>query len=91
MSGKALESIHGVESPLRKKVEVERKSYEIISAELKNEYPRIPLGLSARTIRRFCNDWGIHATSRLTASQLDRVVSSSITKVSLIANAYRSL
>lgn len=76
-----LKCINGIESLLRMKVENERKSYDTISFELKNEYPDLTRGLSARSIRRFCNDLNIHPTSRLPASQLDRVVSSSVAKV----------
>ena len=81
---KALESIRDIETQLRRKVQDERKSYKMISMELKNQYPHVPRGFSARSIRRFCDDQGIHATSRLTALQLDRVVASSVYKVSKV-------
>ena len=77
----ALLSIPGIEAILRQKVLEERKSYQQISIELRGDYSHLTRGLSARSIRRYCNENDIHPTSRLTASQLDRVVSSSVAKV----------
>ena len=78
----ALLSIPGIEAILRQKVLEERKSYKEISVELRRDYTHLTRGLSARSIRRYCNNENdIHPTSRLTASQLDRVVSSSVAKV----------
>ena len=38
-------------------------------------------GLSTRSVRQFCEKFGIHASSRLSNSELDRMVSSSVSKV----------
>ena len=77
----AVQSIPGIEAILRQKVVEERKSYKEISVELRREYTHLIRGLSARSIRRYCHEKDIHPSSRLTESQLDRVVSSSVAKV----------
>ena len=51
----------------------ERKSHDVISEELKSLYPNLR-GLSSRRVRRYCKRHDIHATSRLTDSQLDTLV-----------------
>ena len=89
MAVKTLDSIDGIESLLRKKVQDERKSYKTTAAELRNKYPHLTRGLSARSIRRFCKGRDIHPSSRLTASQLDRVVSSSVSKVHTVRRICR--
>ena len=76
-----MESISGIEDWLVQKIISEQQSYEHVSKELQEIYPNLR-GLSSRSIRRFCENNGIHATSRLTDSQLDRVVASSAFKVS---------
>ena len=38
-------------------------------------------GLSTRSVHRFCETFKIHASSRLSSSDLDRVVSLSVNKV----------
>ena len=75
-----LETIPGVHSLISKRVTEERKSLKQISEELKGLYPGVR-GLSARSIRRFCDENNIHTTSLLSDEDLDRVVSSSIAKV----------
>lgn len=77
----SLRSIPGIESVLKKKVVDERKSYKTVSQELKNAYPSLTRGLSARSIRRYCSDHGIQGTSRLTDTQMDRVVAAQVAKV----------
>ena len=75
----ALAALPGVEDFI-KKVIIERKSYKSVSEELRVANPSMR-GLSSRSIRRFCTEHGIHATSRLTDSHLDRVVATSVAKV----------
>ena len=79
-----LSTIPGIETLLHRKVVVERKSFEIISRELQEAYPHITRGLASRSVRRFCSERGIHATSRLTDVSLDRVVATSVSKVSYL-------
>ena len=79
-----LSTIPGIETLLHRKVVVERKSFEIISRELQEAYPHITRGLASRSVRRFCSERGIHATSRLTDADLDRVVATSVSKVSFL-------
>ena len=56
----------------------EGKTYEIISDILKDEYPSITRGLSARSVRRFCASNGI---SKKKGAQLDAVVAQSVSEV----------
>lgn len=79
----AIERIDGIESFMRERIEIEKRSYEDISKELQEAHPTAR-GLSARSVRRFCAEYGIHKTSRLPDHVLDRVVASSVAKVSLI-------
>ena len=55
----------------------ERKTHEQVNNELMRSNPGVK-GLCTRSVRRF---WEIHASSRLSSSDLDRVVSSSVNKV----------
>ena len=56
------------------------ESYRSISNRLRRLYPGT-LGLSARSVRRFCRRQGVHYRSGLTDSELDREVSLSIQSV----------
>ena len=76
----ALATLPGIEDVLKQKIIVERRSYESVSEQLRTANPSMR-GLSSRSIRRFCVEHGIHATSRLTDSHLDRVVATSVAKV----------
>ena len=77
----ALSSIPGIEVELRMRVVEERKSYDAISTELKSSYPHLTRGLSARSVRRYCRELGIHVTPRLSDAHLDRIVASSVAAV----------
>ena len=78
-----LGSVPGLLTIIRQKVVEERKSYATISEELKRANPGLTRGLSARSVRRFCHEHNIHATSRLPDHDLDRMVASSVAKVNL--------
>lgn len=84
-----MNSIPGIQQLVRQKVVVERKSFEVVSQELKQAYPNITRGLSSRSVRRFCNLNGIHTTSRLSDENLDRVVASSVSMVRSYTELYR--
>ena len=75
-----LEGITDMENTIRKMVEVDRKSYQQISEELKIEFPGMR-GLSARSVQRFCVSKNIHVTSRLSPLELSEVVTSAIGRV----------
>ena len=77
----SLEAIPGIVGIIQKKVIQERKTFLAVSEELKQTYSTMTRGLSARSIRRFCKVHSIHVSSRLSDTQLDRVVSSSVAKV----------
>ena len=77
----ALESIGGI---VRQKIVLERKSYSAVSEDLKQAFPSVTRGLSARSIRRFCKEQNIHVSRRLSDMLIDRVVSSSVSKVILV-------
>lgn len=56
----------------------EGKTYEMISDILKDEYPSVIRGLSARSVRRFCASKGI---SKKKGAQLDAAVAQSVSEV----------
>ena len=62
------------------KVEVECISHKQLSDELKACYPGFK-GFSVRSIERFCAEKEIHKSSRLSSSELERVVSTAVAKV----------
>ena len=55
-------------------------TYEVISMSLQWRYPS-QRGLSARSVRRFCAEEGIHYRSHLSDGQLDRLVASRVMSV----------
>ena len=61
----------------------ERRTYKDISIELRRSYPTIQRGLSERSVARFCENYNIHATSRIPDPALDTVIMSSVAKVSV--------
>ncbi len=75
-----MESLSGIEMLIREKVEVYRKTHEEVSYDLKRLYPSVR-GLSAMSVRRFCNRHCIHKTARLDVYSIDRIVSVNIMKV----------
>lgn len=79
-----MEAIPGIELFVRTLIVHERKTHEQVSNELMRSNPGVK-GLSTRSVRRFCEKFKIHASSRLSSSDLDRVVSSSVNKVRVIA------
>ena len=76
----ALERIDGIKSFIYENIVVERKSYKEVSEALQQRYPGLK-GLSDRSVRRFCRQHGIHATSRLSQTELARVISSAVCQV----------
>lgn len=77
----ALDSIPGIVGIIETKVTQEQRTCAAITEDLKETYPNVRYGLSARSIRRFCKMNGIHITSRLSDNHLDRFVRSSVAKV----------
>ena len=75
-----MESIPDVVSVVARKVHDEHKTHSQISDELKQQFPGVR-GLSSRSVRRFCDVHDIRRSSKLTATDLDRVVASSIAMV----------
>ena len=73
-----LDTIPGVEDFIRGRVR-QRATHKEISNELKVVYPGVSRGLS---VRRFCQANDIHAYSRLSDVELDKVVKTSAYKVS---------
>ena len=57
-----------------------RATHGRISIELQQLYPGIR-GISARSIRRFCSERGIHYSSRYTASQVENAVEQAVSQV----------
>lgn len=57
------------------------KTHAQIATELQARYPG-ERGFSARSVRRFCANYGITASSGLSDDHLDKVVASGIAKVS---------
>ena len=78
-------ALPGVVTVIRNLVVEERKSYKYVSLELKRRYPTMQHRLGERSVRRFCNDHDIHATSRVTDHALDVVVRNCVAKVRHLA------
>ena len=76
-------TIPGIEDYVRKRIVEDRATHKVVSEELKRMYPSVSRGLSSRSIRRFCETRDIHASSRLSDTQLDIVMRTNIHKVSL--------
>lgn len=74
-----LASISGIQSLVTRLIVEDKKSHRQVSDEL---YPT-SRGLSPRSIRRFCEAFGIHATSRIRDSDLDASIRRCITRVSI--------
>lgn len=74
-----LESLPNVLLFVSKKIE-ELKTHKQISDELRQLYPNVR-GLSARSVRRFCDTHEIYRSSKLSNKDLDRAVLTSIGKV----------
>lgn len=83
-----LSSLPSVDSMLTRMVVEERRTLSEISRALKEAYPHVSKGLSERSVRRYCAANGIHGTSRLKDSVLDRLVLTSIDKVKFVACAH---
>ena len=77
-----LATIPGVYDLVRKLVVEDRRSHQDVSNELKRRHPTTR-GLSKRSVRRFCETFNIHATSRLSDSELDATVRNCVTRVSI--------
>jgi len=76
-----LESLHGVECFVRSMI-IDGKTHAEVSSELKRRLPTLSRGLSSRSVRRFCLAHRIQATSRLSDSALDRLIFTSVQRVS---------
>ena len=74
-------TLPGAYDMVRALVLEERRSHKHFSLELKRRYPMMQCGLGERSVRRFCNDHDIHATSRVTDQTLDVAVRSCVAKV----------
>lgn len=79
-----LEAVSGIEKYIHQCVEVEHKTHTQVSQLLQEKYPGT-VGLSNRSVRRFCRAKNIHATSRLSPSELSRAVSSAVSQVSAVS------
>ena len=75
-----VEAIPGIELFVRNRIVHERRTHEEVSNELMRSNPGVK-GLSTRSMHRFCEKFEIHPSSRLSSSDLNRVVSSSVNKV----------
>ena len=78
-----LATIPGIHSLVMKLIVQDRKSYQHVSDVLKRRYPMLR-GLSSRSVRRFCEAYSIHATSRISDYDLDASVRHCITRVSIL-------
>lgn len=78
----ALESIPGGDAAVRRMVVDQKTTHSGVSEALKNRYPSVTRGFSSRSVRRYCEKHGIHATSRFEDGAVDRIVRSGIQRVS---------
>ncbi len=67
------------EREIRSRVE-RGETHEVISMTLRHRYPGL-LGISRRSVRRFCTRRGIHYRSRLSDQELDQIVAARIRSV----------
>ena len=70
------------EAVVREKIEKERWTHKQVSSFLTERYPG-QMGLSIRSLQRFCSSKGIHKTSRIDNQKLDEVVSMATSMVSI--------
>ena len=75
-----LQEISGMESFIRRKVELKRKTHEQISEALQQDHPGTN-GLSSQSVRHFCDAHNIFSTSRLSQVEYSRVVSTAVSRV----------
>ena len=78
-----LSNLLAADSIIRKMVVEEKRTLSEVCLALKESFPHLSRGFSRRSVRRYCADNGIHKTSRLQNSMLDRVVWTYILKVKL--------
>ena len=72
------------ENYIRRRVEIDRVSHRQLSEDLKEFFSGESRGLSVRSIpQRFCQEKGIHRTSRLSDDAVKRVVTEAVAKVSI--------
>jgi hypothetical protein len=76
-----LTSLPSVDSMIRRMVVDARCTLPEVSRALKRAFPHVSRGLSVRSVRRYCAVMGIHRTSRLKDSVVDRIVCTCIDKV----------
>ena len=79
----SLRSIPGISDLIERKIVHECKTHKQVSEDLKRLFPG-QTGLSTRSVRRFCCEEGIRRTSRVTDTQLDRVVANTVAKVNAV-------
>ena len=77
-----LAMIPGIHSLVKELIVQDRKTHQHVSDVLKRRYP-MRRGLSPRSVRRFCETFNIHATSRISDCDLDASVRHCITRVSM--------
>lgn len=65
---------------------LEGASYKKIARELRALYPGVR-GLSARSVKRICRSYNVHATSRLSDQALDTLVACGIGMVRSIVHS----
>ena len=79
----SLQSIQGISDLIERKVGHECKTHRQVSEDLKRLFPG-QSGLNTTSVRGFCSEEGIHRSSRVSDTQLDRVVATTVAKVSIL-------
>ncbi len=78
-----IESLPGAFILITRMIVDDRMTHKQASDEIKRCYPTVTRGISERSVRRFCDDNGIHVTSRLSDMELDNRIRVCVARVSV--------
>ena len=73
-------SLDDLEDYISHKVEQDHLTHREISQRLQARFPGVR-GFSIRSVSRFCQEKGIHKTSRLSQAEVEHVVAEGVAKV----------
>ena len=80
-------SLDDLEDYIRDKVEQDHLTHSEISERLEARFPGVR-GFSIRSVGRFCQEKGIHKTSRLSQAEVEQVVAEGVAKVFILRCLY---
>ncbi len=77
-----LDSIPWMRDFITELVEKKDCTHKVVSAQILNIVPQCR-GLSAASVRRFCDAYGIRKNSRMDDEELDTIVANAVSKVNI--------